>query len=391
MDAAVDQPDATPVDVGSFTDSGRAGTVPDHPETHEAAVRLIYPLSTVAVTSARPRLRWVASPDLNAFTVRICADRACSQIEQTIQTAQHEVRPVSDLSPGPHFWRVEASQGGETETSFTWLFRVIVGRSTLDTFFDGGADFNGDGLSDLMAHDLMTGRVYVFYGTRERRLRRESSPLDSIFGVLTCRWGDVNGDGLSDAFLGRRDSDSDVYSLYTGTSEGLRPTSAEYRNPAQEQLSGFIGDPNGDGRGEWIFTIGRGVDGNLMTIRLQMYGSTLRTLPGPIFPDDVAGIAPPSDLDGDGLADIVTGMNISGANDNRRLFWGGPTFGDDPGQRVAGLGTDSVLRIDSRCDFDADGRLDVAISDSDETFPSQAQAQCVLFLQCAGLDATPPS
>ncbi len=128
------------------------------------ARRMLFPLSGLTVTSARPRLRWNAA-DVGATVIQICSERTCGQPWVTESTTATTFMPSADIPPGYWFWRIRP-QGDANGWTAPWLFRVRrrfpgyqpVANTAAEPFADfngdgipdapGGTDFNGDGYSD---------------------------------------------------------------------------------------------------------------------------------------------------------------------------------------------------------------------------------------------------
>ena len=76
------------------------------------ARQMLFPLSGLTVTSARPRLRWNAA-DAGATVIQICSERTCAQPRVTESTMATGFMPSADIPPGYWFWRIRP-QGDAT-------------------------------------------------------------------------------------------------------------------------------------------------------------------------------------------------------------------------------------------------------------------------------------
>ncbi|MBI4026031.1 MAG: VCBS repeat-containing protein [Verrucomicrobia bacterium] len=187
-------------------------------------------------------------------------------------------------------------------------------------------DVNGDGHVDLLfVNSQDNGErppVYVYHAPLNGKRSRRASGQGGLFlqelpadGAYAGAVGDLNGDGYDDLALAmnengiRRDLNAFVY---FGGPEGM---SERYKLelPAPNSCAVAIGDFNGDGRPDLVFSS----NGHLRVFYQGARG---------FLPDrfaecklDVRAMAA-ADLDGDGCADLYVKESDGGA----RILWGGP-------------------------------------------------------------------
>ncbi len=273
-------------------------------------------------------------------------------------------------------------------------------------------DVDGDGLADLVAgaHNAATyaGRVYLVLGgelgapgiasagTISHQLHGEG---DGEFAGTSVDGGaDFDGDGLDDLLIGAPSADGEGYGsgrayLVLGSSLspgafGLGGADLVVQGTENNQQAGevvrFADDLDGDGRPELIV-------GNLSTTPLhRILASSSLPASGVVsastatwtLPGVIRGPSARADVDGDGLADLLVGWPQEGDAGEVHLFlgaslaagvlfpedsdfsWGGANAGDLAGWMAAGLG-----------DVDGDGRDDLLVGShrpGDSALPGQA-------------------
>lgn len=392
--------DAAPPDVGvAATDAGRDtpldATVTDAvdarvPDIASEAPRLVAPLSTSAVTSRTPTLRWVLPRDQVQATVELCADRACSEPLMTL-TGSTSARPPSELSPGWVFWRVTSGM----RTSATWQLRVGLRSAPVDTSWGTVLDVNGDGYVDEVARIVMGGESHsgVFHGTPmglapEPATVIPPSPCNSLAVAESA--GDIDGDGYGDLLL-RENADwcrPGNVRVFRGGPTGVATSPQWTLEGPDRGVPGFgrnaisAGDLDGDGFGDLVV----GTQGYLSTDRLAAevwFGSAagIVSARGLLLDFGLLSIRselPPmaaGDLDGDGLGDLAVGTSIY--------------LGRTSGFGVAAFTFDRFVKACATGDFDGDGRADWAVS-SDVIDPAIEIARVSVFHGAAGGIETSP-
>jgi hypothetical protein len=111
------------------------------------APRQLAPLSGSTATSSRPSLRWAGT----RAHIDVCADRACSVVEQTGDELGSSFVPSNPLPRGIHFWRLRAIDG--TVVGPTWEFWVGAQVAAVNVSCGTTLDVNGDGFADVVVNN----------------------------------------------------------------------------------------------------------------------------------------------------------------------------------------------------------------------------------------------
>ena len=192
---------------------------------------------------------------------------------------------------------------------------------------ESAGDVNGDGYADVIVDDNITGHVYLYYGSS---LGLSSSPAlvlsggtYSDFGHSIDGAGDVNGDGYGDVIVSvpsLNAGNGQVY-LYLGSPEGLSsPPAVTIDCPGANDggcRMASAGDVNGDGYADMI--IGVDVLNDAVGQAYIYLGSAAGLASSPavtlVGPETNVGdsfgrwIATAGDVNGDGYADVVVGAD----------------------------------------------------------------------------------
>jgi hypothetical protein len=202
---------------------------------------------------------------------------------------------------------------------------------------DGGADFDGDGLSDLLigaynAEGSSRGAAYVLTDPPSGTSSLAAAHLVLIGASQSAKTGeavsfagDVDGDGLGDALIGAFDEDS-AYLVYGGRSGSLNLRLADvwYYGPDFSETGADVspaGDLDDDGKIDvvigapnagdalyaydgWAFVV---LDaGRAPTVDLVNQADV--RVKGALSYDELgANVAGLGDVDGDGLDDVAIG------------------------------------------------------------------------------------
>ena len=354
-----------------------------------ASPRLVAPLSTVTVTSRRPRLRWDMSGVMGAATVDLCRDRACGDLvgSATVDPSGAAATPDAELPAGaPIFWRVRAG----AQTSATWELFVGQRSAPADGHFGATLDLDGDGVPDVAV--ATGGGVAVYLGGAGGLggapvMLPNPDAANANFGYVVAAAGDVDGDGFGDLAVGECGHAGSAVHVYRG-GPGGPATTASQTLTAPDGLAGFgcrlaaAGDLDGDGFADLaVARTGEDFSGGLYVYRGGAGGlaTTTTRIDSPDYKPSRLGysLAGVGDLDGDGYDDLVASeIDASARSGRAHIYRGGPggiandrqttLLSPDPsglqyGASVAGVG-----------DVDGDGYPDFAVaSPSVSTTPLQ--------------------
>ncbi|MFO0604406.1 MAG: VCBS repeat-containing protein [Polyangiales bacterium] len=374
------------------------------------APRLLAPLSTSVVRSARPTLRWAVPHLGRSWQVTLCEDPACAHVIETVPSTGTSARPEAPLRPGPVFWKVSAvrldpSPDGAMESE-TWEFFVPAGTGAGGTARCCVPDINFDGVPDPAIYEELDGAIDpggdfatvtlgVWPSTPEG-YRAQPEALSLRYGLRrpSCSYqdrgtlvrdlqylGDVDGDGWGDLSL------LIDHNAFCGI--GMGAQSETYFHPVLRTVAGFAlaswarfttrsfggytsellgsaGDIDGDGRVDFAIETMNERVGGMRTVGVSTRAGWVpvieRTSP-PSLSGSVERALFAADVDGDGFADVVlleyhhevltvTTMTLSG----RRSFEIPRTAGFDSPTTTTQIGVPFVG------DLDGDGIDDVAFN-----------------------------
>jgi hypothetical protein len=220
------------------------------------------------------------------------------------------------------------------------------------------ADFNGGGVIDLAVMSDQLGVISVFLGNPDGTFRPQARyDAGSFSRGLTV--ADFNRDGAKDlGFANANASGSVIFGRGDGTFASQRrvPVPPATNNQTNAR-SIAAGDLNGDGRQDFVVTVG---DANRVSVFLGNGNATFQAplhLGAGAFPATVE-IA---DLNDDGRQDLVVG-NRNSDDVSVYLGNGNGTFGAQA-RYPAGQGPHDV----AVGDFNEDGRRDLAVADFGST------------------------
>ncbi|MFO0806097.1 MAG: transglutaminase domain-containing protein [Gemmataceae bacterium] len=240
-------------------------------------------------------------------------------------TVSIDVRPPRPVLLGYHEFGVGAGSGYPAVARF---FNPDGSERFSKTVFPGlsggvrvtSADFNGDGIADLVAG---TGpgsitRVVVFDGASGNQLFSIQPFEDRFIGGVFVAAGDITGDGIPELVITPDESGGPRVRVFNGSD--FRQLADFYGIDDPEFRGGAragVGDVNGDGFGDLVVSAGFGggprisvTDGRSITASRPlplfadffMFESTLRN----------GAYVTAGDLDGDGFAEVIGGGGPGG-------------------------------------------------------------------------------
>jgi len=220
------------------------------------------------------------------------------------------------------------------------------------------ADFNGDGVADLVVGTGPGGvtRVRVLDGKTQQELFGVQPFEDRFDGGVYVAAGDIDGDGVADLVISPDEGGGPRVRVFSGNGFGqiadfFGIEDTAFRGGARSAIA----DLNGDGVGDRLVAAGFGGGPRVAAFN----GAALGPNGGPkLFGDFLAF----EDVNGDGFADLVTGAGPGGgprvrAFDGKALVQGGAQadaanfFGGDTANRGG-------IRVAAK-DLDGDGRADI--------------------------------
>ena len=239
----------------------------------------------------------------------------------------------------------EVSTDTTSSTTTTWELRSYAIRRPV-------ADFSGDGHSDVLWRNTLTGENYLYpmNGTQilagEGYVRTVADPNWTVAGI-----GDFDGDGKADILWRNTSTGQNYIYFMDGTtikSEGLIRTVAD-----QSWRVAGIGDFDGDGKDDILWrngTTGENYVYPMDGLSIKATEGYVRTVADQSW--RVAGIG---DFDGDGKADILWRNSSTGQN------YVYPMNGTiiKPGEGYLRTVADPAWQVKGVGDFDGDGKADI--------------------------------
>src|SRR5947207_10208823 len=239
----------------------------------------------------------------------------------------------------------EVSTDTTSSTTTTWELRSYAIRRPV-------ADFSGDGHSDVLWRNTLTGENYLYpmNGTQilagEGYVRTVADPNWTVAGV-----GDFDGDSKADILWRNTSTGQNYIYFMDGTtikSEGLIRTVADLN----WQVAG-IGDFDGDGKDDILWrngTTGENYVYPMDGLSIKATEGYVRTVADQSW--RVAGIG---DFDGDGKADVLWRHAASGQN----YLYSMDGTAIKPGEGFLRTVADLNWQVKGVGDFDGDGAADI--------------------------------
>jgi len=210
------------------------------------------------------------------------------------------------------------------------------------------ADFNGDGIADLVVDSFQSDSVCVLIGKGDGTFR---APLTYHSGAspIAVTVGDFNGDGKAD--IAAANSNGSSVGVLLGNGDGTFQTAVTYatgKGPASIAAADF----NGDGRTDLVVT--NPADGNVSVFLGKSDGTFQAAVayPAAKLPQSVTV----GDFNGDGHLDLA--VSDSGTNSANILLGKGDGTFQAPVNYAAGTQPDFI----ATGDFNGDGRTDLAVA-----------------------------
>ena len=223
-------------------------------------------------------------------------------------------------------------------------------------------DLNGDHILDVVTLSPLDSSIYVSLGVGDGTFQPSTTYAagnPSGVGATAMVLADLNGDGKLDLAINNQlsyTSGVGTLSVYSGSGDGTFRTAVQYDPAALEDTALAVGDFNGDGFPDLIFTT------LVQSLPVQlgvMFGTASGAFQSPAsYPSGpMPGMPVLADLNGDGVLDMA--VVDSGFSGNLAVLIGN---GDGTFQPSANYLTAFGATSVAAGDFNGDGKPDLAVT-----------------------------
>jgi len=221
-------------------------------------------------------------------------------------------------------------------------------------------DFNGDGKPDVIfvCSVFCSTGASIYFGNGDGTLQPPVPLNQSVGNIYSgAASGDFNGDGKLDLLLVVPGGPGTI-AILLGNGDGTFQAPVTYS--VQDASYVVLGDFNGDGKPD--VAVSGGLNGSVISILINNGDGTFKSPVNYNISGNVEALAA-ADLNGDGKLDLVAPSGGTSATISVLLGNGDGTFGSPI------VYTSNLLSIYSAqiavADFNGDGKLDVALTDSE--------------------------
>jgi len=261
-------------------------------------------------------------------------------------------RIIGSAFPNGAYARIFDSKGNKIRNGFFAYVAPFAGRATVLL-----QDLNKDGLLEKLVADKGLVSVYSDKGELSASFRPYG---DDFSGEMSLAVGDVDGDGNIDIVTGSGVGSSPLVKMFQADGRPLGQGFFAYDNGFRGGVQVAVGDLNGDGRAEIVTGVGPGGGPHVRVF--NRYGRNYTSF----FAYDTrfrGGVqVAVGDLNGDGRAEIVTGAGPGGGPHVRIFNINGRPLG--PGFFAADQANRAGVKV-ATVDIDGNGIAEIAALTTD--------------------------